>query len=113
MTDSPVATTDMAAEASATAEEVVATVEATTVADIMVEATTVADITAADTTAEDTMVEVNLAEEQLLAAAAHVPLLEQMAAVIADSEAAVPHATPFLATPLPRAATPLPHSVPQ
>ena len=92
VTDSLAATTDMEAEASAM------------VADVTAAVTTAAVTMAADTTAAD-----NRAVEHL-AAAAHAPLLEPMAAVVADSVAAA-QAGPALQAPrLPHAATPAPHS---
>ena len=100
VTDSLAATTDMEAEASATA------------ADAMAAVTTAADTTAADTMAATTVADTTADSQAVehLAAAAHAPLQEQMAAVVADSVAAV-QAVPALQAPrLPLAATPAPHS---
>ena len=110
VTDSLAATTDMEAEASATAA--VAMVADTTAAD-----TTAADTTAADTTAAVTMAATTVADTtadsqavEHLAAAAHASLQEQMAAVVADSVAAA-QAGPALQAPrLPHAVTPVLHS---
>ena len=102
VTDSLAATTDMEAEASAMVADVTAAV--TTAAVTMAADTTAADTMAADTTAADSRA------VEHLAAAAHAPLQEQMAAVVADSVAAV-QAVPALQAPrLPHAATPVPHS---
>ena len=107
VTDSLAATTDMEAEASAMVADVTAAVTMAAVTTAAV--TTAADTTAADTMAADTTAADSRAVE-LLAAAALAPLLEPMAAVVADSVAAA-QAGPALQAPrLPHAVTPVLHS---
>lgn len=95
VTDSLAATTDMAAEALATADVMAedtipeeTTAEDTIPADITAEDMEM-EITAEDTTLVDMVADSRAAEHR--AAVAHAPLLEQTAAVVADSVAAVPH----------------------